>query len=403
MSRISSEKVLQIANTPWKSASGSPGASPRPRQPAVHRRRVVGGEHRQLPLALPRPLPNLGHREAVALAAGADLLPVGGGGGVVAGRVGAGEPSQPRPAIAVAVPPVYGHLQARLGEDVLVGAHGEAPPGVQAAAARLAFLSRDNATADADAGGGGGGVVAVVDGADRPGEVLELAEADGEHGVLLLLPVLLVGHLVERGVEQSGGVGAERGAAERARGVGEQPRVDAVDVERVAAHRQQPEPVVAGELAQADRAVERLLGSAARAAAAADADHHLPVHEHRERVDDVLVQPGVVQVEQLLQLPLQRRLLHTLRRLRVAAAAAISPTAAPEQESDKKMQQPGHEQHHSQYHQDEHHRRANPRRTGHRPAAAAAILVAPDYSGDHHLRSNATLISRGEAHNALLS
>ncbi|BAS96345.1 Os06g0167150 [Oryza sativa Japonica Group] len=282
MSRISSEKVLQIANTPWKSASGSPGASPRPRQPAVHRRRVVGGEHRQLPLALPRPLPNLGHREAVALAAGADLLPVGGGGGVVAGRVGAGEPSQPRPAIAVAVPPVYGHLQARLGEDVLVGAHGEAPPGVQAAAARLAFLSRDNATADADAGGGGGGVVAVVDGADRPGEVLELAEADGEHGVLLLLPVLLVGHLV-------------------------------------------------------------------------------------------------------------------------AAAAAISPTAAPEQESDKKMQQPGHEQHHSQYHQDEHHRRANPRRTGHRPAAAAAILVAPDYSGDHHLRSNATLISRGEAHNALLS
>jgi hypothetical protein len=317
-----------------------PGTWPLPRQPAVHGRRVIGREHGKLLLAVPRPLPNLGHREAVAFAARADPLPLCGAGAVGA-HADASEP-RPAPAMAVAVPPVDGHLEARLGEDVLVGAHGVAPPGVQAAAARLAGLPGHNAGAGAGADGA----------RRRPGQVLELAEAHGEHGVLVLPHAFLV--------EQRGSVGAERAPAQRARGVGEQPGVDAADVERVPAQRQQPQPVLAGELAQADRAVERLLGAGAGA-------DHLPVQEHRERVDDVLVQPGVVQVEQLLQLPLQRGLLPAAaRRVRPTAGTGLGPrartgtgTAAPEQEPDQEMQQAGDEQHHGRYHHGEQHGGAN--------------------------------------------
>jgi hypothetical protein len=60
-------------------------------------------------------------------------------------------------------------------------------------------------------------------------------------------------------------------------------------VECVLAQRERPEEVVAGELAQVGHTIELLLGAGA---------HHL--------LDDTLVQPGVMQVEQLLQLSLQR-------------------------------------------------------------------------------------------------
>ena len=55
------------------------------------------------------------------------------------------------------------------------------------------------------------------------------------------------------------------------------------------------------QLPPAHRAVERLL------VAAAAAHDDLPVGEDGQRVDEGLVQPEVVEVEQLLQLPLQRR------------------------------------------------------------------------------------------------
>uniref|UniRef100_A0A8R7R0V1 Uncharacterized protein n=1 Tax=Triticum urartu TaxID=4572 RepID=A0A8R7R0V1_TRIUA len=325
-----------------------PDAPPRPLQRAVHRRRAVGREHGELPLAVARPLPDLGHREAVALAAGPDPLPLAAAPAAKAGRVRDDPSRAPHPlrGAAVAVPPVDGHLQAGLGEHVLVGAHGVAPPGVQAAAAaaRVALLRRHNAAA------------VVLDVAGRPGRALELAEADGEHRALPLPPPPLV---EQEGRVAAAVVGREHAAAERAGGVGEQPGVDAVDVERVAAQRQQPQPVVAGELAQAHRAVERLLG--------ARADHHLPVEEHRQRVDDGLVQPGVVQVEQLLQLPLQRRLLPSppasASSVHLAAPILRRPGAragAPPQEPDQQVQQAGdeHERRQHQHHDQDH--RANP-------------------------------------------
>lgn len=70
----------------------------------------------------------------------------------------------------------------------------------------------------------------------------------------------------------------KRPSAERARGVREEPRVDAVDVESVAADRKQPELVVLGEFAEADRAVEGLLGAL-----------DLSVEEDGEGVDEGLV------------------------------------------------------------------------------------------------------------------
>ena len=49
------------------------------------------------------------------------------------------------------------------------------------------------------------------------------------------------------------------------------------------------------------------LPPAHRAVAVAAAHDDLPVGEDGQRVDEGLVQPEVVEVEQLLQLPLQRR------------------------------------------------------------------------------------------------
>lgn len=83
--------------------------------------------------------------------------------------------------------------------------------------------------------------------------------------------------------------------AERASGVGEQPCVNAGEVEGVAADRQKPELVVGLELAEADGAVEGLLGA-----------EDLPVEEERQRVDEGLVEAGIVEAEKLAQLSLER-------------------------------------------------------------------------------------------------
>uniref|UniRef100_A0A0A9EMV1 Uncharacterized protein n=1 Tax=Arundo donax TaxID=35708 RepID=A0A0A9EMV1_ARUDO len=64
-------------------------------------------------------------------------------------------------------------------------------------------------------------------------------------------------------------------------------------MEGVPAHRQQPEPVLPIKLAQAHRAVERLLV----------ATDNFTVSEDRQRINERLVEPRVVQMEQLLQLP----------------------------------------------------------------------------------------------------
>lgn len=77
----------------------------------------------------------------------------------------------------------------------------------------------------------------------------------------------------------------------------QQPGVDAVHVEGMAAFGQKPQLVVGLELAEADRAVERVLDGA---------DDGL-VEEHGEGVDEGLVDAGVVEVEELLELSLQRR------------------------------------------------------------------------------------------------
>lgn len=85
----------------------------------------------------------------------------------------------------------------------------------------------------------------------------------------------------------------EASPAERAGGVGEEPGVNAPEMEGMAAFREQPELVLRLELAQAHGAVKRVL----------NADDGL-VEEEGKRVDESLVDAGVVEVEQLPQLAL---------------------------------------------------------------------------------------------------
>lgn len=65
-------------------------------------------------------------------------------------------------------------------------------------------------------------------------------------------------------------------------------------MEGVAADGEEAELVVGGELAEANGAVEGLLGA-----------DDLPVEEDGQRVDEGLVEARVVEVEQLLELPLE--------------------------------------------------------------------------------------------------
>lgn len=62
----------------------------------------------------------------------------------------------------------------------------------------------------------------------------------------------------------------------------------------MAAERQQAEAILGGEFAQAHGAIERLFGA-----------EDLSVGEDGEKVNEGLVEAGVVEVEELLQLPLQ--------------------------------------------------------------------------------------------------
>ncbi|BAS96531.1 Os06g0187350, partial [Oryza sativa Japonica Group] len=131
-----------------------------------------------------------------------------------------------------------------------------------------------------------------------------------------------------------GGGGEDAAAADGARGVRQQPGVDAGHVERVAARREEAELVVAGELAQAHGAVERVV------LAEPGADDGA-VDEDGERVDEGLVDAGVVEVEQLLELALERR-----RAAHADAAAAVAHAppppprpAHPEQVLDQQVEQ----------------------------------------------------------------
>ncbi|PVH64364.1 hypothetical protein PAHAL_2G250000 [Panicum hallii] len=299
------------------------------------RQAVVGAEAGGETLAA-APLPDLGHGEAVTarehLLA---LLLVA----AAAARCGAR-------AAGIAVPHVDGDQEVLVGEHVLVGAHGVAPPPVDAAAVAGARLG-----------------VAVG--------VREPAEPDGEHDaarggrvwhlILLLLLLLLLldvrpdGRRVRLG---GGGEVARRelGAAERAGGAGAEPDVDAGDVERVAAGREQAEAVMVGELAEADGAVERpgrlllpLPGGGGGGAG------ELAVRELRHRVDGGLVEPAaagagavlVAREEEVLQL---------------ALPAPRAGVVGLEEEPAQDVEQARDEQHHGEHHRDEEHRGRDPRR-----------------------------------------
>ena len=83
--------------------------------------------------------------------------------------------------------------------------------------------------------------------------------------------------------------------AERACGVREEPGVDAVHVEGMAAFGQEPQAILCFELAQADRTVRAFF----------QAFLHRVVEEDGQGVDEGLVHACVVEMEELLELSLQ--------------------------------------------------------------------------------------------------
>ena len=153
------------------------------------------------------------------------------------------------------------------------------------------------------------------------------------------------------------------GAAERAGGAGAEPDVDAGDVEGVAAQRQQAEPVVVRELAEADGAVERpgRLLLPLPASGGGGGPGQLGVGELRERVDGSLAEAAaagsgaagaavVVRGEEEV--------------LQLALPGAGAGVVALEEDAAQDVEQAGDEQHHGQDHRDEQHRRRDPRRRG---------------------------------------
>jgi len=324
------------------------------------RQAVVGAEAAGQPLAAP-PLPDLGHGEAVAAREHLLALVL-----LVAaarrGYCGAGAARGARATTArIAVPQVHGHQQVLVGEHVLVRAHRVAPPPVDAAGGV------------AGAGAGLGGVVVGI---------LEPAEPDREHdaaarglgGVwrrLVLLRLLLLDVLADGGwqrVRGGGGGGemarGELGAAEGAGGAGAEPDVDAGDVEGVAAQREQAEPVVVRELAQADGAVERpsrLLLALPAGGGGAAASRQLAVRELRERVDGGLAQAAAAAASGATGAVVVRGEEEVLQLALPGAGAGV---VALEEEAAQDVEQAGDEQHHGQDHRDEQHRRRDPRRRG---------------------------------------
>lgn len=243
--------------------------------------------------------------------------------------------------------------QGALVHDVLVGPHGETPPHVMASMAGAAA-------------GSFGGLASELAELHRNDHLVLLLRCLCSGDMFPILPCLLLLHAKAEarggrrvvaigdralgagledehqraaGAAAGGEVGEEAAAAERAGGVRQQPRVDAVDVERVAALGEEAEAVVVRELAEADRAVERILP--------AGADHGA-VEEHRQRVDEGLVDAGVVEVEQLLELPLEGG------SVRVAPVRVAGiPRRRAEQEPDEKVQQAGDEEDDGQDQDDE--------------------------------------------------
>jgi hypothetical protein len=255
-------------------------------------------------------------------------------------------------------PRLYRHAErGAVVHDVLVGPHGVAPslPETFLCTGTAVAIAAGACSVSCCVGGGGARAVAVAfDAHELPQLHLDhLLRRRGPVAWLAVVGIVVGGPIRRRGhVAGAPGpelhhhdgagqrrreVGEEAPAAERAGGVGQQPRVDALEVERVAALGQQPEPVVGRELAQAHGAVERVLGLGLALPAPAPADDDAAVEEHRERVDGGLVHAGVVHVEELLQLALERR--DAVRVLPRAAAAA-----QPQQVAHQQVQQAAHEE-----------------------------------------------------------
>lgn len=120
----------------------------------------------------------------------------------------------------------------------------------------------------------------------------------------------------------------------------------------MAADREEAEPVIGGELAEADSAVEGLVGTVGDVA----------VGEDGEGVDEGLVEASVVEVEQLLELALEC-VGGACRRLGGAAAGAAAALFACE-EADEEVEQAGDEEDDGYNDDDEEDGRADPAAAG---------------------------------------
>lgn len=101
-------------------------------------------------------------------------------------------------------------------------------------------------------------------------------------------------------------------------------------MEGVAAFGEQPEVVFGLELTETHSAVERVL----------DSDDGFVI-EHGERVDEGLIDAGVVQVEELLQLALKGSYVIFVH---LVGASSSSSVWGLEQESDEEVEQAGDEE-----------------------------------------------------------
>ncbi|VFQ73548.1 unnamed protein product [Cuscuta campestris] len=218
------------------------------------------------------------------------------------------------------------HPEIIISDDILIRSHRKTPSGVQSAATarRLSFIVSDARTVH----------FTELPQSHRKTPFFRrnnnflaagnffLCRVAGRHVIVV----------IEDGV-LDGGAGLEQGSpAEGTRGVGEEPGVDAADVEGVAARRQQPELVLLSELAQADGAVEglRRLRRAAK---------DLSVDEHRQGVDEGLVQSAVVLVEEVVELSLEGfRVAYYFRSRRRRRGGLL------DEQSDEQVEQAGDEE-----------------------------------------------------------
>jgi len=147
-------------------------------------------------------------------------------------------------------------------------------------------------------------------------------------------------------------------------------------MEGMPAHRQQPEPVLPIKFTQAHRTVERLFA----------ATDNFTVREHRQRIDERLVEPRVVQMEQLLQLPVHCRVPRAcpVRRRRRLPHGGTTAVLLLHQYPHKEVEQPGDEEDNRKDHYDEQHRRAD-----------LPIAAATTDTSRLHLRRGLGAVRRG--------